>query len=442
MADFDVMVIGSGTVAQNVVPRCAEAGLRVAVVDRLPYGGTCSRRGCDPKKVLLAGAEAVGRVRMLAGEGLVGEPRIDWPALMARKRTFTEPVAPRIEGWLGGSGAETLHGEARIVATGEVEVDGERHRTAEIVVASGARPMPLGIAGEELVTTSDEFLELDELPARVALIGGGYISFEFAWLARMAGREVTILHRSARALKGFDEHLAAALVERYRALGIRVLLEAPVSRVRREPAGLVVESAAGEVTADLVVHGAGRVADVDRLGLDAIGVAFGRRGVRVNEHMRSVSDRHVWAAGDAADIGLPLTPVASRQGKVVAAGILGEEASYDGRAVPSVVFSDPPLAAVGMSTAEADESGGAVTVKRVDMSGWFTQRRLGQTHAGAAVVAAAAGGRLLGAHVLGVDAEEVINVFALAIRQELTAQDLLATTWSYPTAGSDIPYMV
>jgi len=107
-----------------------------------------------------------------------------------------------------------------------------------------------------------------------------------------------------------------------------------------------------------------------------------------------------------------------------------------------VVFSDPPLAAVGMSTAEADESGGAVTVKRVDMSGWFTQRRLGQTHAGAAVVAAAAGGRLLGAHVLGVDAEEVINVFALAIRQELTAQDLLATTWSYPTAGSDIPYMV
>ena len=442
MADFDVIVIGSGTVAQNVIPRCAEAGLRVAVVDRLPYGGTCSRRGCDPKKVLLAAAEAVGRARMLDGVGLLGEPSIDWPALMTRKRTFTEPVAQRIEGWLGGSGATTLHGEARIVGMGEVEIDGQRHQARDIVVASGARPVPLGIAGEELVTTSDEFLELDELPERVALIGGGYISFEFAWLARMAGCEVTILHRSARALKGFDEQLVASLVERYRALGIRVLLEAPVSGVRREAAGLVVESAAGEVAADLVVHGAGRMADVDRLGLDAIGVAFGKRGVHVDEHLRSPGNPHVWAAGDAADMGLPLTPVASRQGKVVAAGILGEEASYDGRAVPSVVFSDPPLAAVGMSATEAEQLGGAATVKRIDMSGWFTQRRLGQTHAGAVIVADAASGRLLGAHLLGVNAEEVINVFALAIRHELTAQDLLAMTWTYPTATSDIPYML
>lgn len=440
--EFDVMVIGSGAAAQNVVPRCAEAGLRVAVVDRLPYGGTCSRRGCDPKKVLLGAAEAVGRARMLAGAGLVGEPSIEWPVLMARKRTFTDPVAPRIEGWLGGSGATKLHGEARIVSEGEVEIDGQRHRARDIVVASGARPMPLGVAGEELVTTSDEFLELDELPPRVVLIGGGYISFEFAWLARMAGREVTILHRSARALKAFDGELVASLVERYRALDIRVRLEAPVTGIRRDTTGLVVESPTGDVAADLVVHGAGRMADVDRLGLEAIGVAYGRRGVHVDERMRSVSNPHVWAAGDAADVGRALTPVASRQGKVVAAGILGEDASYDGRAVPSVVFSDPPLAAVGMDTAEAGESGGAVTVKRVDMSGWLTQRRLGQTHGGAAVVADAASGRLLGAHVLGVNAEEVINVFALAIRQELTVQDLLATTWSYPTATSDIPYML
>jgi glutathione reductase (NADPH) len=163
--------------------------------------------------------------------------------------------------------------------------------------------------------------------------------------------------------------------------------------------------------------------------------------VRVDEHLRSVDDAHVWAAGDAADKGLPLTPVASREGKVVAAGILGEDAVYDGRAVPSVCFSDPPLAAVGMSTAEADGRAD-VHVERADASEWFSQRRVGQTHAGMAMVTEAASGRLLGAHLLGVNADEVVNVLALAIRHGLTAADLTAVAWSYPTATSDLPYVL
>ena len=124
MPDYDVVVIGSGTAAQNVAPRCAQEGLRVAVVDRLPYGGTCGQRGCDPKKVLLAAAEAVGRARMLDGRGLAGAPAIDWPALMARKRTFTAPVPERIESWMRDAGADTLHGAARLRSAHEVEVDG------------------------------------------------------------------------------------------------------------------------------------------------------------------------------------------------------------------------------------------------------------------------------------------------------------------------------
>lgn len=442
MTDFDVAVIGSGTAAKSIVPRCAEAGLRVAVVDRLPYGGTCARRGCDPKKVLLAAAEAVSRAQMLGNVGLVGQPTIDWPVLMERKRTFTEPVAERVEGWLKGTGAETLHGDAHLVGRDRVEVAGRTLRGANIVVATGARPMPLGIEGEALVTTSDEFLELDDLPPRVAFIGGGYVSFEFAWLARMSGAEVTILHRSARVLKGFDAELVAMLVERYRELGIRVLTEAPVSRLRRDTGGLVVESGAGDVVADLVVHGAGRMADVDELDLAQAGVEYGRRGVRVDAHLRSVGNPCVWAAGDAADTGLPLTPVASRQGKIVAAGILGEDATFDGHVTPSVAFSNPPLASVGMSAEEAAKLGDGVVVKRSDMGGWFTQRRLGQTHAGACVVSDAGSGRLLGAHLLGVNADELINVFALAIGQGATREDLLATTWAYPTAASDVSYLV
>ena len=165
MPEYDVVVIGSGTAAQNVAPRCAQEGLRVAVVDRLPYGGTCGQRGCDPKKVLLAAAEAVSRARGLDGRGLAGAPTIDWPALIARKRTFTEPVPERIEGWMRDAGAETLHGTARLLGAHEVEVDGRAFDAADVVVASGARPMDLGIPGEELVTTSTGFLELERSAA-------------------------------------------------------------------------------------------------------------------------------------------------------------------------------------------------------------------------------------------------------------------------------------
>ena len=442
MTDVDVLVIGTGAAAQNVVSRCAAVGLSVTVVDRLPYGGTCARRGCNPKKVLLAAAEAVARGEMLKGAGLRDGVAIDWPALMARKRSFIEPVAERIEAWLGGAGAQTLHGEARVVGADEVEVGGRRLKAEHIVVATGARPMALGIEGEDLVTISDDFLELDDLPPRVAFIGGGYISFEFAGLARRAGAAVTIVHRSARVLKGFDAEIAAALVARYRELGIRVFTDAPVTRVLREGQAFVVESVAGPIVADLVVHGAGRVADVDRLGLENAGVEFGRHGVLVDDHLRSVSNPRFWAAGDAAALGAPLTPIASRQGSIVAAGILGEEASFDDRATPSVVFSDPPLAAVGMAAEEAALRGAEVTVRYSDMSAWFTQRRVGQTHAGAKVISDAASGRVLGAHLLGVNAEELINVFALAVRHGLTVSDLRAVEWAYPTAGSDIPSMV
>ena len=232
------------------------------------------------------------------------------------------------------------------------------------------------------------------------------------------------------------------LADRYRSLGIDVVTGAPVAAVHRRGDDLVVETGSGDFSADLVVHGAGRVADIAGLGLDEAGVEWGARGVRVDEHLRSVSAAHVWAAGDAADAGLPLTPVASKQGKIVAAGILGEEAVYDGRVTPSVVFSDPPLAAVGMSTAEAAAKGDAVKIGRADSSEWFSQRRLGQTHAGMVLVSEAATGRLLGGHLLGVNADEVINVLALAIRHGLTTNDLTAMTWAYPTATSELPYVV
>ena len=441
MNEYDVIVIGTGIAGGSIAAQCAAAGLKVAVTDSLPYGGTCAQRGCDPKKVLLAASEAVSRAQGLAGHGLEGEPRIVWRDLIRRKREFVGGVPQRTEARLGDAGATLLHAEAKFDAPDTLLIDGKRLQAGTIVIATGAIPRPLGIPDEELLLHADGFMDLEELPPRIVFMGGGYISFEFAALARRAGSEVTILHRSARVLKGFDPDLAALLVERYRGLGIDVLLDTPALEVHRQGEAFAVETPAGSLVADLVVHGAGRVPDLARLDLAAAGVQAGERGIVVDAQLRSVSNPRVFAAGDASAAGAPLTPPASRQADVVVKTILGQKAEYDPRATASVAFSDPPLAAVGMTAAEA-EGRDDVEVVSHDMSDWFTALRLGLTHAAAKVMREKTTGRLLGAHVLGANADEVINVFALAVRQGLTADQVAESVWAYPTSSSDIGYLV
>jgi glutathione reductase (NADPH) len=441
MSGYDVLVIGAGVAGASVAEQCATAGLKVAVTDRVPYGGTCPQRGCDPKKVLLAASEAVGRAQALAGHGLEGAPRIVWGDLVRRKRELVGGVPQRTEMRLGRAGATLLHGEAMFVGPDRVVVDGATLQAGAIVIASGATPRPLGIPGEELLVHADGFMDLDELPPRVVFVGGGYISFEFAALARRSGAEVTIVHRSTRVLKGFDPDLAAMLVERYRSLGIQVVLDAPTLELRREGDAIAVLTPTGTLVADLVVHGAGRVPDLERLDLAAGGVHTGDRGVVLDHQLRSVSNPRVFAAGDAAAAGAPLTPPASRQADVVVKTILGQDAEYDPRATASVVFSDPPLAAVGIAAEEAERRDDIQVVSN-DMSAWYTTRRVGLTHAAAKTIHEKGSGQLLGAHLLGVNAEEVINVFALAVRQGLTSDQVRDSVWAYPTASSDIGYLM
>ena len=189
MNDYDVIVIGTGIAGGSIAAQCAAAGLNVAVTDSLPYGGTCAQRGCDPKKVRLAASEAVSRAQGLAGHGLEGEPRIVWRDLIRRKREFVGGVPQRAEARLGDAGA-TLHAEARFAGPDTLLIDGKRLQAGTIAIATGAIPRPLGISGEELLLHADGFMDLEELPLRIVFMGGGYISFEFAALARRrpAGR--------------------------------------------------------------------------------------------------------------------------------------------------------------------------------------------------------------------------------------------------------------
>ena len=317
-----------------------------------------------------------------------------------------------------------------------------------VVVATGAMPVQLQIPGAEYVITSEQFLELDELPPRITFIGGGYISFEFGHIAARAGAHVTILHRSSRPLTRFDPDLVDQVVQRTRDLAIDVQLETDVKGIVRTSSGLTVRTSVDgemrEFQTDMVVHGAGRVPEIDDLDLTAAGVKYDKRGVVVNEYMQSVSNPVVYAAGDAAASGgPPLTPVAGYEGEIVAANLLeGNHRKPNYLAVPSVVFTVPPLATVGLSEQSARAQGLRFRTNYQKTSGWYSSRRVGEECSGFKVLVEEGNDRIIGAHLLGPHAEEVINLFALAIRSGLTATTLTEMMFAYPTHASDIEYMV
>jgi glutathione reductase (NADPH) len=446
---IDLVVIGTGSAASSAALRCRSAGWSVAVVDSRPFGGTCALRGCDPKKVLVASAEAVDWARRMQGKGMDSSGvRIDWGALIRFKRGFTEPVPAARERSFAKADIAMFHGRARFEDDSTVRVGDERLIGKHVLIATGAQPAPLGFPGAEHLITSDRFLELDSLPPRIVFVGGGYISCEFAHVARRAGAEVTILHRGERLLEGFDPDLVALLDRQSRKLGIDIRLRLEVQTVERAGDHYVVRASGADgkaaFEADLVVHGAGRVPEIDELDLAAGHMERGPRGIKVDAQLRSVSNPRVYAAGDCADTGgLPLTPVAGLEGRVVADNLLGgQNGAPDYSGIPSVVFTLPPLAGVGLSEAAARARQLRFRVMHQDTSGWYASRRRGEECSGFKVLIEERTGRILGAHLLGPHAEETINVFALAIRHGLTATQLKESVYAYPTHASDIPYMV
>lgn len=443
------MVLGTGTAASAVAHKCSAAGREVAVVDSRPFGGTCALKGCDPKKVLVGTAELIDwNNRMRSHEVISGRPQIAWPALMRFKKTFTDPIPADREKGFVEEGIATFHGSARFVDRTTVQVGDNTLSARHVVIATGARPATLNIKGEEYLTTSTQFLELEQLPKRILFVGGGYISFEFAHVAARAGAKIRILHRGSRPLERFDPDLVDQLQQATRDLSIEVLLNTPVVSIEKNGNHWVVHASVKNdiqtFEADLVVHGAGRVPDIDDLDLEKADISHDRNGIEVNEYLQSVSNPAVYAAGDAAaSRGLPLTPVANLEGEVVAANLLkGNHRKADYSGVPTVVFTIPSLASVGLQEAAAKERGLKFRINHAETSGWYSSRRVGLKYSGYKVLVEEASGHILGAHLLGVDAEEVINLFALAIRKGLRAADLEEMPYAYPTSSSDISYMV
>ena len=445
---YDLIVIGSGTAAQVAITRVRKRGWRVAVIDHRPFGGTCALRGCDPKKMLVSGEEAIDAARRMKSHGISGDVRIDWPTLMAFKRSFTDPIPDKQARHYSDLGVDAYHGLARFSAPDRIEVDGRELVGRHILIATGASPVPLGIAGEELVSTSDQFLELETLPRRIVVIGGGYIAAEFSHLAARAGAQVTILQRGPRMLPQFDETVVGWLMPSFNALGIKVHTGLTADCISQTDDGLTVRATSPdgkqiEIAADLVIHAAGRVPELASLDLAAGNVAVEKGRLKLTSSLQSVSNPRVYAAGDAAGSGPPLTPVSSHDAKVVTANMLdGADARPDYRGVPSVVFTLPPIAAVGLSESDAQAKGLRFKVNAASVPEWFTARRLNEAVYGYKVIIEEDTDVILGAQIVGPSADETINIFALAIRNNLTAGNLRETMFAYPTAASDVGYML
>ena len=445
---YDVFVIGTGTAGKKVADACAEADMRVAIADNREFGGTCANRGCDPKKVLVGITETIERAEDLHGKGVCDMPKIDWQDLMKFKDTFTDAVPFTTERALKKKGIKLYHQSPQFIDENTLSVEGKTVKADKIVIATGQVPLTLKIPGQEHALISDDFLNLTELPKSMIFIGAGYIGMEFAHIAARCGVEVTVMDVSDRILTNFDEKLANYLQENSEGIGIKFILNANVNSIEKLRKNFRVSAKQNdkdiEVKAEMVFNTAGRVPAIDELDLEKGNVAFGKKGVEVNQFLQSPTNPSVYACGDVSASGtLPLTPLSSQEARVVQKNILkGNHLELNVPPTPSVVFTQPQLASVGMNEDEARENGYDFNVKEANVPDWYNSKRMNQNCYAYKTLIDKKTGLVLGAHLLSWDAAETINMFVMAMCGKLDSKTLKGMVFTYPTWASDIKAMV
>ena len=448
MKKYDVFIIGSGMSGMTIANKCASKGLSVGITDELPYGGTCALRGCDPKKVIIGATEVRDFAKRLKGKGIDTIPNINWKDIMAFKQTFVDEMPRKIEKGYKKNGIDTFHSSATFINENTLSVGNETIQADKVVIASGSKPKVLDFEGGQLAKTSTDFLNLKELPQSLLFIGGGYIAFEFAHIAARSGAEVTIVHRGKRPLENFDKDIVKHLVDATRNLGVKLVLETEVSKIECKDDNYITTgiSNGNETTykAAAVFNSAGRPPAIFDLELKKAGISFSKKGIEVNEYLQSTSNANIYAAGDAADSrGLPLTPVAVLEGHVVASNIIkGNKKKVSYPPMPSVVFTLPTMATVGLLEDDAKEKGYDINVNFEKVDNWFNARRLKVDEDAYKTIIDKNNNTILGAHLIGPHCEETINLFAMAIKTKMTISDLRTMIFSYPTMASDLTYML
>ncbi|NLR10663.1 MULTISPECIES: NAD(P)/FAD-dependent oxidoreductase [Lactobacillaceae] len=442
MQEFDSVVIGGGPGGLAAAYGLQAQGMTVAVVERDLWGGTCPNRGCDPKKILMAAVETQGRAEALQGHGLTSVPQIDWPALMAAKRAYTEKIPAGTKQGLVATKIATFHGTASFNADGTLTVGTETLTAANWLIATGQTPRIPQIEGAQWLNTSNEFLDLDHLPADITLMGAGYVGVELAAIASAAGSRVHLIHHSDRPLRAFDGDLVKDLLDRLKADGVDVQLNTDITAVAPADDQFKVTTATGESwTTGMVFATAGRRPMVDDLHLDRVHVATTPHGITVNGQLQTTNP-HIFALGDVVDRPQPkLTPVAGFEGRYLTQVLTQPDVPdivYP--VIPSVVYGKSQLAQLGVTPAQAAQDTDRYQVNDLDLTHWYSYQRIQDPHARIKVVVAKKTGRIVGASVLSTEAEQVINYLDFVTTNHMSSADISQTITAYPTLASDLTY--
>jgi glutathione reductase (NADPH) len=441
--DFDLIVIGGGSGGIAAARRAAAHGARVALIERDLLGGTCVNRGCVPKKVMWNAASVAEMLRDARAYGFaIDAPGVDWAALKSARDAFVARLNSIYRRGLDESGVTTLSGTARLADRRSVRVGDRTLRAAHILIATGAHPEVPALPGAELGISSDGFFELTRQPRRAAVIGAGYIAVELAGVLHSLGTEVSLLLRGETLLRRFDYSLREVLTEQMRAAGIDIVPMVRFAGLAREADGLAVLTEDGRRLGgfDCVLWAIGRRPNTDGLGLDAAGVSLHPHGHIPVDEFQNTNVAGLYAVGDVT-MRQALTPVAIAAGRRLADRLFGGEARarLDYANVPTVVFSHPPIGSVGLTEVEARERyGSAVKIYQRRFTSMYhalTERRA-PTYV--KLVTAGAEERVVGCHLIGAHADEILQGFAVALKLGATKADLDATVAIHPTSAEEL----
>ena len=448
MSEIDVVIIGGGPGGYVAAIKAAHLGLKAVLVEKDKLGGVCLNKGCIPTKALISTTEILNHIQRAEEFGIqVKDYSFDFPAIMKRKDLITRRLSSGVEQLMKANQVRVVFGEGQIIEPGKVEITdtaGEKEviKTKNIVIATGSKVMKLPIPGidSEGVITSDKALSLSELPSKMIIIGGGVVGIEFAGIFKALGVEVTVVEMLPRILLPIDEEIARRLTMSLKRKGIGILTDCKVKEIKKNNQNLevLVSTSEGEkkLETEKVLLAAGRVPELGNIDVQRLGIELDKGAIKVDEKMRT-NIPGIYAVGDVVGK-IMLAHVASREGIVAVENISGKEVLMDYKVVPNCVFSMPEVASVGLTEAEARKENDNIKVSKFPFMANGKALGMGETEGMVKIIADGDTLKLLGVHILGVHASDLIAEGALALSMEATAEEIVNTIHAHPTLAEAI----
>jgi glutathione reductase (NADPH) len=441
--DFDLLTIGAGSGGVASSRRAGSYGARVAICEELRVGGTCVLRGCVPKKLLVYGAQFADAFADAEGFGWTVPPAgFDWPKLIAAKDKEIGRLSQIYINMLNNSSVEIINGHAALADAHTVDVAGRSYTAENILIATGSWPETPDIPGIEHVISSNEALDLEKLPGRIVIVGGGYIAVEFAGIFSGFGSEVVELIRRPELLFGFDDDIRAALGEEMRLRGVDIRGRTQVAQIDKTASGYLVTTTAGNtIETDLVMYATGRRPNTKGMGIAEVGVRINEAGAVIVDEWQRSSVPNIYAIGDVTDH-INLTPVAIAEGRAIAETLFNDNPTkMDHANVPSAVFSQPPIGAVGLTEERARAEYGEVDVYMARFKPMKNTLSGREERTFMKLVVDARSDRVLGCHMLGPDAPEIVQGLAIAVKCGATKKQFDQTVGIHPSAAEEFVTM-